>query len=87
MNKQDTVLMLTEESYLIDKALKYIMLNNKSNFLPYHNLSHCMNVSGWAYDITRHQYPQEYKLQWLMALVFFTISTTAVALKKTIQQI
>src|SRR5574343_653196 len=69
MNKQDTVLMLTKKPYFfVDKALSYIMLNNKANFLPYHNLAHCMNVSGWAYDITRHLYPQEYKLQCLMAL-------------------
>lgn len=63
---QQIVLNLTNESYLIKKAYKYVIYNNESNFLPYHNLSHLLNVAGWSYEILKSVDATDIHRQYLM---------------------
>jgi hypothetical protein len=41
---------IIDEHVYLQKAFKYIIKNNKSNGIPYHNLNHLLTVLKYVYD-------------------------------------
>lgn len=50
VKKELTILEIINKYDYLKKAFKYVVLNNKSNGAPYHNLNHLLTVTKGVYD-------------------------------------
>lgn len=67
-----TVLNIINQYPSLRKALKYIILTNKSNNAPYHNLNHLLTVTRHCYEALEYMDMgyNEYREHLLMAALF-----------------
>lgn len=54
-NKNEIAIIKIIDKYdSLKKGLKYIILNNKSNNAPYHNINHLLTVTKYCYNALKH---------------------------------
>jgi len=49
-----SILEILDKYQSLKKGLKYIILNNKSNYAPYHNLNHLLTVTKHTYEALKY---------------------------------